>query len=84
MNGINEVEKVINIIKESLEMPVDNFLGMLIYAIIFMFFAGVIALLALKFIPNRLPYGAKSAIVFAAILISLFLWWQILIRPSIS
>ncbi|SER99068.1 hypothetical protein SAMN04487944_114110 [Gracilibacillus ureilyticus] len=72
-----------DIIKESMQLPVDNFLGMLIYAVIYMLTAGVVASLALRFIPNKIPYGVKSVIVFLVILISIFLWWQTIIKPTI-
>ncbi|MFC4404780.1 hypothetical protein [Gracilibacillus xinjiangensis] len=72
-----------NLIKESMVLPVDNLLGMLIYAVIYMLIAGLVTTLALRYIPNKIPYGVKSIILFAAILISIFLWWQTIIKPTI-
>ncbi|MGP4040518.1 hypothetical protein ACTWP4_11595 [Gracilibacillus sp. D59] len=73
-----------DIIKESMSLPVDNFLGMLIYAVIFMLVAGLVFSLALKFIPNRFPYAVKSLIVFIAIIISLIVWWQMIVEPGLN
>ncbi len=73
-----------DLIRESMATPVDNFLGMLIYAVIYMFVAGLIVGLALKFIPNRLPYAVKSLIVFIAIIISLIIWWQMVGEPGLN
>lgn len=64
-----------NIVIEAMTFPVDNFLGMLIYAVIYMLLTGIVFSLALKFIPNKLPYALKSTIVLIAIIISLYIWW---------
>ncbi|WP_226037339.1 hypothetical protein [Aquibacillus saliphilus] len=64
---------------ESMQLPVDNLVGILLYAIIFMIVAGIIPVLALTFIPNRLPYTLKSAIVGTIVIISLLLWWNMIV-----
>ena len=66
-------------IKQSMTLPVDNLVGMLLYAIIFMLVAGLVVSIALRFIPNRIPYALKSAIVGISVFISLILWWNIII-----
>ncbi|UOQ48073.1 hypothetical protein MUN88_18770 [Gracilibacillus caseinilyticus] len=71
-------------IRESMALPVDNFLGMLIYAVIYMAVAGLISGLSLTFIPNRFPYAVKSLIVFIAIVISLLIWWQVILSPALE
>ncbi|MRH41784.1 hypothetical protein GH741_03745 [Aquibacillus halophilus] len=63
-------------IKESMQLPIDNLVGLLLYAVIYMFSAGLFVVLALTFIPNRLPYAVKSAIVGIAVLVSLVFWWN--------
>ncbi|QGH34307.1 hypothetical protein GI584_09870 [Gracilibacillus salitolerans] len=73
-----------DILRESMALPVDNFLGMLLYAVIYIFVAGLVFSLALKFIPNRLPYAVKSLIVFIAIIISLIVWWQMIVEPGLN
>lgn len=71
-----------DLIRDAMKMPVDNFLGMLIYGVLFMAVTGIIVSLALKFIPNRLPYAIKSFIVFIFILFSLYLWWKLIVEPG--
>ncbi len=66
----------LQLIRNSMAFPVDNFLGLFIYALIYMLLAGLIATLALHFIPNRIPYAIKSILVFIAITLSLLLWWK--------
>ncbi|MGN8645225.1 hypothetical protein ACTNEO_03910 [Gracilibacillus sp. HCP3S3_G5_1] len=73
-----------DIIVEAMTLPVDNFLGLLIYAVIFMVVIGLVVSLALKFIPNNLPYAVKSQIVFIAIIISLIVWWQLIVKPGLN
>ncbi|WP_138415217.1 hypothetical protein [Aquibacillus sediminis] len=58
----------------SMALPVDNLVGMLLYALLFMFLFGLTTVLALRLIPNPLPYILKSAIVGTSVLISLLLW----------
>ncbi|GAA0293578.1 hypothetical protein GCM10008924_09350 [Gracilibacillus halotolerans] len=62
-------------------LPVDNFLGMLLYAVIYMLVTGIVFSLALRFIPNKLPYALKSLIVLIAIIISLYIWWITIVSP---
>lgn len=64
-----------DLVKEAMALPVDNFLGMLLYAVIYMLVTGIVFSLALKFIPNKLPYALKSLIVLIAVIISLYIWW---------
>ncbi|MFC4387208.1 hypothetical protein ACFOZ1_05225 [Gracilibacillus marinus] len=73
-----------DLLKESMQLPVDNFLGLLVYAFIYIFVAGLIFSLALRFIPNKIPYGIKSLIVFVAVVISLIIWWQTIMKPFLS
>ncbi|SDJ77005.1 hypothetical protein [Sediminibacillus albus] len=60
---------------ESMNLPVDNFLGMFLYLLLFMAGAGLLIGLPLHFIPNRLPYEVKSALVGMAVFLSMYLWW---------
>ncbi|RCW71889.1 hypothetical protein DFR57_10572 [Saliterribacillus persicus] len=69
-----------DLIQEAMKLPVDNFLGMLIYAVIYMLITGIVVSLALRFIPNRLPYTVKSMIVGIAVFISLIVWWNTIIK----
>ncbi|MBB6511264.1 hypothetical protein GGQ92_000031 [Gracilibacillus halotolerans] len=70
-----------DLVKEAMTLPVDNFLGMLLYAVIYMLVTGIVFSLALRFIPNKLPYALKSLIVLIAIIISLYIWWITIVSP---
>ncbi|MCT2534223.1 hypothetical protein NC661_10165 [Aquibacillus koreensis] len=64
----------------TMEKPVDNLLGMLLWAVVYMLGTGIVFTIALWLIPNRIPYGVKSAIVGIAVFISLFVWWGTIIN----
>ncbi|MDL4842252.1 hypothetical protein [Aquibacillus rhizosphaerae] len=65
---------------ESMTLPIDNLLGMLLYAILYMLSTGLIVGLSLRFIPNRIPYGIKNVILGFAVFLSLFIWWLTIIK----
>nr|WP_239587926.1 hypothetical protein [Gracilibacillus alcaliphilus] len=64
-----------------MKIPVDNFLGMLLYAVIFIIAAVVILGLILWIIPFKLPYALKSLIMFIGVAIVLFIWWNTIASP---
>ncbi|ENH97148.1 hypothetical protein J416_06862 [Gracilibacillus halophilus YIM-C55.5] len=72
-----------DVIRESMQLPLDNVLGMLLYAFLFITVAGLLTLAGLKWIPNQLPYAVKSVVVFVVVCISLVIWYQVLIEPAI-
>ncbi|GAB2543634.1 hypothetical protein [Gracilibacillus alcaliphilus] len=70
-----------SILGEAMKIPVDNFLGMLLYAVIFIIAAVVILGLILWIIPFKLPYALKSLIMFIGVAIVLFIWWNTIASP---
>lgn len=64
---------------QSMNLPVDNLLGTFLYAVVFMGVAGLIVGLAFRYIPNRLPYAVKNALMGTTVFLSLFLWWEIIV-----
>ncbi|WP_117169899.1 hypothetical protein [Paraliobacillus sediminis] len=64
---------------ESMETPVDNLLGLFLYAALFILITGLIMSLLLHFIPNSLSRTLKSFIVGIAVFSSLFFWWYLIV-----
>ncbi|WP_112180661.1 MULTISPECIES: hypothetical protein [Paraliobacillus] len=64
---------------ESMVFPVDNLLGIFLYAVLFVIITSLIISLLLHFIPNSLSKRLKSFILGTAVFISLFFWWSIIV-----
>lgn len=64
---------------ESMVTPVDNLLGLFLYAVLFIVFTGLIMSLLLQFIPNSLSRTLKNFIIGTAVFSSLFFWWYIIV-----
>ncbi|WP_186580563.1 hypothetical protein [Aquibacillus kalidii] len=67
-----------DVITDAMKLPVDNLLGMLLYALIYMLITGGVVVVILKFIP--ISYGFKNAILGVAVFLSLYMWWITIIK----
>ncbi|WP_077622256.1 hypothetical protein [Sediminibacillus massiliensis] len=64
---------------DSMKFPVDNLMGMFLYALLFMMAAGLIVGLALRYIPYPIPEWAKGSILAVFVFLSIYAWWEIVI-----
>lgn len=65
---------------ESMKLPVDNLLGMLLYAVLYMLCTGILVFIAFRFIPNRIPFPIKNAILGGSVFISIYVWWLTIVQ----
>ncbi|SDL81835.1 hypothetical protein [Sediminibacillus halophilus] len=63
---------------ETMKFPVDNFLGMLLYVVLFMAGAALLIGIPLHFIPYQVPYPVKNAAIGTAVFIGIFIWWLLI------
>lgn len=68
-----------NKLLETMVFPVDNLLGLFLYAVLFIIVTGGLSTLVLYLIPNQLGLTIKSAIVGTTVFIALLLWWYIVV-----
>ncbi|GGM19822.1 hypothetical protein GCM10011351_02110 [Paraliobacillus quinghaiensis] len=68
-----------DLVLESMTLPVDNLLGIFLYVLLFVFVAILVSFLALTFIPNKLSYTIKSTIMGTIVVVALLLWWFIIV-----
>ncbi len=69
----------LDLVLESMTLPVDNLLGIFLYVLLFVFVAILVSFLALTFIPNKLSYTIKSTIMGTIVVVALLLWWFIIV-----
>ncbi|WP_053219914.1 hypothetical protein [Virgibacillus senegalensis] len=63
---------------ETMKFPVDNFLGMLLYVILFMSVAALLVGIPFHFIPYQVPYAIKNAVIGSAVFIGILVWWMLI------
>ncbi|QTM99185.1 hypothetical protein ERJ70_07635 [Sediminibacillus dalangtanensis] len=63
---------------ETMTFPVDNFLGMLLYAVLFMAGAALLIGIPMHYIPYHIPYAVKNAAIGTAVFIGILIWWLLI------
>ncbi|WP_407270966.1 hypothetical protein [Radiobacillus sp. PE A8.2] len=69
-----------SILMESMQFPIDNLLGLFLYALLFTLIPGVIVSLTFRFIPKRLPYMLQNVVVAVSVYLGIILWWHFIVR----
>lgn len=60
---------------DAMSLPLDNLLGMLLYAILCMGVMGFVTWITLRFIPYPISVGLKNSIIGISVYLGLIIWW---------